>query len=61
MRLRRGLKNYKLPYKIYKIQGYIVYHKEYSQYFITLNGVQSENTVCFTPQTNIKNQPYFKK
>ena len=29
-------------YKIDKIQGYIVQHMEYSQYFIiTLNGVQS--------------------
>ena len=35
-----GIKRYKLPYKIDKLQGYIVQHKKYSQYLIiTLNGV----------------------
>ena len=27
-------------YKINKLKGYIVQHREYSQYFITINGTQ---------------------
>ena len=44
-------------YRIKKLQGYIVKHREYSQYFIiTLNGVYSIKNIdllCCTPETNI--------
>ena len=29
-----------IMYKINKPQGYILQHREYSKYFITINGVQ---------------------
>jgi len=32
-------------YKINKLQGYIAQHREYSQYFITSNGIQSIKTL----------------
>ena len=43
-------------YKINKLQGYIVQHREYSQYFITLNGIQSVKFLnhCCTPEIDCK-------
>ena len=45
-------------YKINKLQGYIVQHRKYSQYFtITLNAVYYTKilSLCCTPETNIIN------
>ena len=35
----QGVKIQITMYKINKLQGYIVQHREYNQYFITLNGI----------------------
>ena len=36
-----GIKRYKLLYKVNKLQGHIVQHRDYSQYFvITIKGIQ---------------------
>ena len=44
-------------YKINRLQGYILQHKEHSQYFIiTLNRVYKNiESLCYTPETNIVN------
>ena len=43
----RVLRVQTILYKINELQGYIVKHREYSQYFImTINGVYCESLCC---------------
>ena len=50
-------------YKINKLQGYIVQHREYSQYFIISNGIIYKNSesLCCTPEANMVNQLYLNE
>ena len=50
-------------YKRNMLQGYIEQHREHSQYFITINRVESIKILnnYFTPETNNVNQLYLNK